>query len=179
MSGIVFILREFQMTKKELAERLDITPQSLNDWIIGRRKIPKARLEQMTQIFTLDEKYFMKDENEYTEVERLEVRLSYFQKSKRFIRDPSINPYGFWTNEEEINRITGEIENKKLLLRIEQLIKDVGRAGEKDYNLKSTNNYNLLEKIEYVLSNEEQCLEITKELRSLFEKFKIMKCDFG
>ena len=173
MSGLSLILREFNMTSKELADALGITRQSLNDWVRGKRNIPNARLKEMVEIFNLSEGYFLKDENEYTEVERLEVKKSYLKKTNELVNDPTISPFRFWSNDNEINRICALIENKKLLLRIEALISNVGRVGDTDHSIKSVKNYHLIEKIEYVLRNEDKYVEITEDLRGLFEDFKI------
>ncbi|MED4699560.1 helix-turn-helix transcriptional regulator [Lysinibacillus capsici] len=173
MGGLSLILREFNMTSKDLADVLGITRQSLNDWVRGKRNIPSVRLKEMIEFFNLTEEYFLKDEDEYTEVERLEVKKSYLKKTNKLINDPTISPYRFWSNQNEIDRIFALIENKKLLLRIEALISNVGRLGDGDYSIESTNNYYLFEKIEYVLRNESDNTEITNALRELFKDFKV------
>ncbi|GEM_PF-2751245 len=173
MSGLSLILREFNMTSKDLADVLGITRQSLNDWVRGKRNIPNARLKEMVELFNLTEEYFLKNENDFTEVERLEVKKSYLKKTNEFIDDPNISPYRFWSNEDEIRRINALIENKKLLLRLERLISNVGNIGDSDYSIKSIKNYYLLEKIEYVLRNEDEYVEVTGDLRELFKDFKI------
>lgn len=175
MSGLSLILREFNMTSKDLADVLGITRQTLNDWIRGKSKIPKARVKEMVEFFNLNEDYFLKDENNYTEVDRLEVRKSFLEKTNEFIEDLAISPYRFWSHQNEINRIESLIENKKLLLRLEQLISDIGRIGDEDFNMKATKNYYLLEKIEIVLSDEQYYKEKSEELRSIFKNFKIKK----
>lgn len=173
MCGLALVIREFNMTNKELAEILDIKPQSLNDWLKSKRKIPATRLEQLSEIFNLSQEYFLKDESEYTEVDRLEVKKSYLEKTDILIDDPTISPYRFWLNRDEIRRTQHLIDNKKLLQRLEMLIDKVGVLGEKDFNIKSNKNFWLLEKIEYVLRNEEENKEVTDKLRALFKDFKL------
>lgn len=173
MCGLALVIREFKMTNKELAEILDIKPQSLNDWLKSKRKIPSARLEQLSALFNLSHDYFLKDESEYTEVDRLEVKMSYLKKTDKLIDDPLISPYRFWSNADEIRRTQALIENKKLLNRLEMLIKQVGNIGEDDYSIKSVKNFYLLEKIEYALRNEDENKEIIDNLRALFKDYKM------
>ncbi|WP_188006619.1 helix-turn-helix domain-containing protein [Sporosarcina sp. ANT_H38] len=161
------------MTNKELAEILEIKPQSLNDWLKFKRKIPPARLEQLTTVFNLSKDYFLKDEHEYTEVDRLEVKMSYLKKTNEFIDDPMNRPYKYWVNNKMIRRIAALIENKKLLNRLEMLIDKVGNIGEEDYSIESVEDYNLLEKIDHVLRNKDENKEITSNLRALFKDYKI------
>lgn len=173
MYGLTLVAKEFNMSYKEIAETIGVTPQTLNDWIKGKRKIPQLRLEQLVELFKLDEKYFLKEENHFTEVERLEIRLQYLKNTNKLIEDLEVSEYRFWSNQNEINRLTNIIENKRLLLRLEQLISKVGRIGEYDYNKDSTENYFLLEKIEYVLRNENDNKDLVEKLRSLFKKIKL------
>ena len=173
MCGLALVIREFKMTNKELAEILDIKPQSLNDWLKSKRKIPSARLEQLSALFNLTQDYFLKDESEYSEVDRLEVKKSYLNKTKILIDDPKIKPYRFWSNDDEIGRIQKLIDNKKLLQRLELLIDKLGKPGDKDFSIKSNKNFWLLEKIEHVLRNEEENKELADKLRVLFEGYKI------
>lgn len=173
MCGLALVIREFNMTNKELAEILDIKPQSLNDWLKLKRKIPSNRLEQLSSIFNLSKEYFLKDESEYTEVDRLEVRKSYLEKTDILIDDPTISPYRFWLNSDEIRRTQHLIDNKKLLQRLELLIDKVGVLGDVDFSIKSNRNFWLLEKIEHLLRNEEENKELADKLRALFEEYKI------
>ncbi len=175
MSGLSLILREFNMTSKDLADVLGITRQSINDWVRGKRNIPNARLKEMVELFNLTEEYFLKDENDYTEVERLEVKMSYLKKTNKPIDDPTVSQYRTSSNKEEIDRICALIENKKLLLKIEELISKVGRVGASDYSIKSTKNFYLFKTIEYVLRNENENAEIVNDLRGLFKDFKVEK----
>lgn len=173
MYGLALVAKEFNMSYKELAETIGVKPQTLNDWIKGKRKIPQLRLNQLVEIFKLDEKYFLKEENHFTEVERLEIRLQYLKNTNKLIEDLAVSKYRFWSNQNEINRLTNIIENKRLLLRLEQLISKVGLIGEYDYNKKSTDNYYLLEKIEYVLRNENKNKELIEKLRDIFKNIKL------
>lgn len=85
------------MKYKELAEELGVSPASMNYWVKGKKKIPKERLEQLSQIFNLPSSYFQKELNR---VEIIDVELAYYDKlSKEEMQ--TITETGFDYEEEE------------------------------------------------------------------------------
>ncbi|ARK30800.1 helix-turn-helix domain-containing protein [Halalkalibacter krulwichiae] len=97
MLGIEYIPRTFKMKYKELAEELGVSPASMNYWVKGKKKIPKERLEQLSQIFNLPSSYFQKELNR---VEIIDVELAYYDKlSKEEMQ--TITETGFDYEEEE------------------------------------------------------------------------------
>lgn len=70
MIGLEFICKLQNIEFKEVAERIGISPQSVSDWIKGRRKIPLKRAKQLSQIFDISPDLFGK---ELGEEERMEI----------------------------------------------------------------------------------------------------------
>lgn len=69
--SIKYISSTFGISLSEVARELGVTPQTINDWMNGRRNIPQKRLEQLSAYFDLPEGYFQK---ELLNSERLEVQ---------------------------------------------------------------------------------------------------------
>jgi len=71
MIGLEYIAKTFQVEFKTIAERLGISPKTVNDWVKCRKKIPIKRLNQLANIFELKEEYFQK---ELSRVDELEIQ---------------------------------------------------------------------------------------------------------
>lgn len=79
MIGLQFIADTFQMEYKSVAEKIGVSKQTFQDWIKGRRKIPSQRLQQLSELFGVnDVELFQK---ELTESEKLEIQMFYFQRT--------------------------------------------------------------------------------------------------
>lgn len=79
MIGLEFICRAYEMEYKEVANKLNIKPQTINSWLRGKREIPKERLKQLSQLFGIEEeRYFQKV---LTRAEQLEINLIYFRNN--------------------------------------------------------------------------------------------------
>lgn len=79
MIGLQFIADTFQMEYKSVAEKIGVSKQTFQDWIKERRKIPTPRLQQLSDLFGVNEvELFQK---ELTESEKLEIQMFYFQKT--------------------------------------------------------------------------------------------------
>jgi len=70
MIGLEFICKTFQIEYKKLAEILGITPQTINSWLRGKRKISKDKLKKLSKYFQLPEEYFQK---ELTQQDKLDI----------------------------------------------------------------------------------------------------------
>lgn len=71
MIGLEFICKSQHIEFKEVAERIGISPQSITDWIKGRRKIPLKRANQLSEIFNISPNLFGK---ELSEEEKMEIQ---------------------------------------------------------------------------------------------------------
>jgi transcriptional regulator with XRE-family HTH domain len=62
MIGIEYVLKLFEMTQQELAEKLNIKQQNVDLWIRDKkRKIPKKHLPKLASIFNIPSEYFQKE----------------------------------------------------------------------------------------------------------------------
>ncbi|KEH91616.1 helix-turn-helix domain-containing protein [Clostridium novyi] len=65
MIGLELIAKLRFMEYKDIAERIGVTPQTINAWIKGRRKIPLRRKEQLSVLLNVNEDLidkYLKDE---------------------------------------------------------------------------------------------------------------------
>lgn len=168
MSALAYICRVFEKKNKEVAEAIGVTPQTLNDWIKQKRKIPFNRLEQLEEIFNLDKAVILKQEDELSELERLKIKLAYFKSINEFIYDPSINEYPFWSHQIEIRKLNIMIENKELLQEVERLIQGGGFIEDENYSIESVKNYQLLEGLVHVLQMKDETK--IKQLQNILKK---------
>ncbi|WP_310551903.1 helix-turn-helix domain-containing protein [Paenibacillus glufosinatiresistens] len=77
MIGLEYIVKLYNGTYKKLAEKLEITPSTVTDWLSKRRPIPKAKLEALSKLFHLEADYFQK---ELSKIEEIELRLDYLNR---------------------------------------------------------------------------------------------------
>lgn len=117
MIGLEYIAKEFHLEYKEIAERLGISPQTLQDWLKQRRKIPKQRLEQLSNMFKLPESYFQK---ELDHIEKAEIKVQYLQSISESIEVSQYNEageiFGYYTKgtyEAEVQFLKDDIEGEK------------------------------------------------------------------
>jgi len=82
MIGLEYIAKNFQMEFKIIAERLEISPKTVNDWVKGRKKIPIKRLKQLAGVFDLKEDYFQK---ELSRVEEIEVQKKNVSSQSQYV----------------------------------------------------------------------------------------------
>ncbi|THF74060.1 helix-turn-helix domain-containing protein [Cohnella fermenti] len=80
MIGLAFIASLHNITYKDLAKELGLTPSTVTDWISTRRPIPQAKKEALARYFQIKEHYFQK---ELTKVEEIELQLNYLEKRSR------------------------------------------------------------------------------------------------
>jgi plasmid maintenance system antidote protein VapI len=79
MIGLQFIADTFHMEYKTVAESIGVSKQTFQDWIKERRKIPKPRLEQLSQLFGIgDQTLFQK---ELLQSEKSEILMVYLTKT--------------------------------------------------------------------------------------------------
>ena len=82
MIGLEYILKLWDMTQQELADKLGIKRQNIDAWIKGKRKIPKKHLPILAEIFNIPEKYFLEKITKETEIFMLEKRIEFLKNDK-------------------------------------------------------------------------------------------------
>lgn len=84
MIGLYFIRKLYNMSMDELAHNLNITKQTVSKW--EKRKIPISdkRLNQLSNLFNIQEKYFQKELNEIDELEIQNIKLNNELKNSEY-----------------------------------------------------------------------------------------------
>ncbi|MNW46863.1 helix-turn-helix protein [compost metagenome] len=143
MIGLEYIVKLYNGTYKKLAEKLEITPSTVTDWLSKRRPIPKAKLEALSKLFNLEAEYFQK---ELTKMEEIELRLDYLNRRSRresfeipeFFTDEDgkeyqstrmIDPY-----EDERRLAEEELDMEKVILRLHSSLYEEALDFEKEKN---------------------------------------------
>jgi len=76
MFGLEFILEIFNSNPNQLADELGIRRQSVYDWI-KKKKIPDARLKQLSKLFDIPQEYF---QLELTEEEMRDIHIMHLER---------------------------------------------------------------------------------------------------
>lgn len=71
MIGLKYILKLYNATQQELADKLQFKRQNIDAWFQGKRNIPKKHLLQLSELFNVPEEYFQK---ELTELDKLKLQ---------------------------------------------------------------------------------------------------------
>lgn len=71
MIGLEYILALYDMPHTDLAKKLNISRQNINQWIKGKNKIPKKHLPSLSKIFNIPEEYFQKELND---IDKLKIQ---------------------------------------------------------------------------------------------------------
>ncbi|MFS0882213.1 transcriptional regulator [Metabacillus niabensis] len=132
MIGLEYILSIFNMQHIDLAEKLGIKKQNINLWIKRKQNIPKKYLPILSDLFGIDEEYFIK---ELTEVEKLEIQKEKLKQDLKPIIKNHDQQFLIGDvndivevpvyDKEEINTIERSIEKAKLISRFKQAIEVV------------------------------------------------------
>lgn len=136
MIGLKYIAKTFRIRFSEIADELDVSKSTVNDWLKGKRNIPEKRLKQLADYFKLDENYFQKELSEEEELEIMKENvLRYSQNEDReetFVdelgeKHTVINRVN--DSEEVIHLINQKQVSAKLLNSISNLLR-----GDEGYN---------------------------------------------
>ncbi|MBY9078929.1 AAA family ATPase [Paenibacillus sp. CGMCC 1.18879] len=73
--GIEYISKIFNIAYKELAIKLGVTAQQINDWVNGRRKIPDNHLDALQKIFEIPSAFFDKELDDIDIIQIQEIKL--------------------------------------------------------------------------------------------------------
>jgi transcriptional regulator with XRE-family HTH domain len=79
MIGLQFIADTFHMEYKSVAEAIGVSKQTFQDWIKERRKIPEPRLEQLSELFGIEDKSLF--QKELLPSEKSEILMVYLTKT--------------------------------------------------------------------------------------------------
>lgn len=76
--GLEYISKKFNKEYKIIAQELDITPQTINSWLRGKRNIPEKRKKQLSEMFYgINPEWFQKElsYDEKAEIEELYLNV--------------------------------------------------------------------------------------------------------
>ncbi|MDF9852127.1 transcriptional regulator with XRE-family HTH domain [Paenibacillus sp. PastM-3] len=79
MIGLQFIADTFHMEYKSVAEAIGVSKQTFQDWIKERRKIPEPRLEQLSELFGIEDQTLF--QKELLPSEKSEILMIYLTKT--------------------------------------------------------------------------------------------------
>lgn len=79
MIGLQFIADTFHMEYKSVAEAIGVSKQTFQDWIKERRKIPDPRLEQLSELFGIEDQTLF--QKELLPSEKSEILMIYLTKT--------------------------------------------------------------------------------------------------
>ncbi|MFZ3591114.1 transcriptional regulator [Bacillus sp. DJP31] len=129
MIGLEYILNLYNMQHLMLAETLGIKKQNINLWIKQKQNIPKKYLPVLSELFRIEEDYFMK---ELSEVEKLEIQKEKLKQDltsvvKNYDQQFIIGNVNDIVevpvyDKEEMNKIERTIEKAKLVARFKKVI---------------------------------------------------------
>ncbi|MFJ9501472.1 helix-turn-helix domain-containing protein [Brevibacillus centrosporus] len=146
MIGLQFIADTFQMEYKSVAEKIGVSKQTFQDWIKERRKIPTQRLQQLSELFGVNDVGLF--QKELTESEKLDVQMFYFQKTDNVedVEVPRIGEDGkvylakgtISQNQNVIDFLSERSREVRLLEDVERSI--TGQEPENEANKKTLSN---------------------------------------
>ncbi|MCU6709424.1 helix-turn-helix domain-containing protein [Paenibacillus sp. J5C_2022] len=134
MIGLEFITQVYGKNFSEVASELNISRQTMNDWIKGRKNIPKKRLEQLKKQFpNIPTEYFQKS---LTKSEQIKIQEIFFTETDEYevIEYQDIDDDGNeYTRTQTVSQYEGliyhlrnEHEKQALLERCKRLLDDEG-----------------------------------------------------
>ncbi|MBY7006773.1 helix-turn-helix transcriptional regulator [Clostridium botulinum] len=132
MIGLEYVLKLWNITQQELADKLEIKQQNIDSWIKGKRKIPKKHLPKLVEIFNIPEKYFQKELKFYDE-ERIQLMKLYETNDEKELGYGVVDTE--WVPNEEFLKIQEENMKKQMIefnFKREELIEIIQKTIDLD-----------------------------------------------
>lgn len=154
MIGLQFIADTFHMEYKTVAGAIGVSKQTFQDWIKERRKIPQPRLEQLSQLFEIEDQTLF--QKELLQSEKSEIMMVYLTKTDEHeeIEITDIDNHG-----NEYTTTQDYSQNRKLIEYIheeqkrERLIEKVNALLNTD-SIEENENLKLFEDVVSVLQDQ-------------------------
>ncbi|WP_342562785.1 helix-turn-helix transcriptional regulator [Paenibacillus sp. FSL R7-0345] len=132
MIGLQFIADTFHMEYKSVAEAIGVSKQTFQDWIKERRKIPEPRLEQLSELFGIEDQTLF--QKELLPSEKSEILMVYLTKTDEHeeieITGVDDEGYEYTTtehyshNRQLVDYIYEEQKKERLIEQLEVLVND-------------------------------------------------------
>lgn len=123
MIGLEYIAFRHNIKRKEIAEHIKVKPQTVSDWLMGKRKIPSERALQLSELFGVKVELLYMDEEDLSELDRASINYAYQLK-----KDSGDN--------ETINRHIELVTRKAMLIEVENWLLSGGNVKELSFFLK-------------------------------------------
>jgi transcriptional regulator with XRE-family HTH domain len=75
MLGLKYIGQIKGLDLKDVSALIDVTPQSMNSWVHGKRKFPQERIKQMAEVLNVPEEYITKQITDKDKIEILKLEI--------------------------------------------------------------------------------------------------------
>ncbi|PEC39829.1 hypothetical protein COF54_24630 [Bacillus toyonensis] len=206
--GLEKILKIYSFNANQIAKEIGVSRQTVYDWLKGKRKIPKERIDQLIKIpeFShIDKNLFQK---EIYKADELEIELAFFKHlsakhSEEMVDEEGIpftlDPYyqdiialeTMKQREGELKQKEGELERTRLLLQSDtDSWNEFNRPMDEIYSLalgalNGTFQQNSADKIKAItnllvlINMNEMTNELNKDLKELIKKHDIFGGVFG
>jgi predicted transcriptional regulator len=125
MIGLQKILEVFNINPSKISNQLGVSRQTVHDWLKGKRKIPKNRIIQLTQLPEfkyIETETFQKDINKADEHDIQIAYITYLSEKENVeinVDSVSVNYDPYRIEKTHFGRLR---ENKKLLNTVEDLL---------------------------------------------------------
>jgi transcriptional regulator with XRE-family HTH domain len=167
--GLEFIAKTFKTEYKTIAQRLGVTPVTIQHWLKGRKRIPETRQQQLSELFSLPKEYFGK---ELEPAEKIQVQLVHLQQLAQAegfdVEHTMLDDSG---TEVAVRRHVNPYEGEMFHLFREQyremLITQIRGLVGSDDDMQSDENYFLLKEVTCLLSDEDNRRTKTRLLEAV------------
>lgn len=132
MIGLQFIADTFHMEYKSVAEAIGVSKQTFQDWIKERRKIPEPRLEQLSELFGIEDPTLF--QKELLPSEKSEILMVYLTRTDEHeeieVTNVDDEGYEYTTtehyshNRQLVDYIYEEQKKERLIEQLEVLVND-------------------------------------------------------
>lgn len=126
MIGLQYLCDINNLTGIDLAKKLNVSKQTINDWIKKRRNIPKKHYEKLKEIFNVPEEYFGK---ELSDLDKLQLQRIKIDNDAVLIKYMNTDEYGTEYEDtfldldfELASELDFQISKKKLFKKIDRLL---------------------------------------------------------
>jgi transcriptional regulator with XRE-family HTH domain len=201
MIGLEKVIQVFNLNANQIAKKLGVSRQTVYDWLKGKRKIPKKRIEQLAN---LPEFKFVNKElfqKEINEIDKLDIELAYINflsdKDSEVIEDEECGvPYHYDPYAQErsmlldMNSRAIELRKAETIIYNNEFIEDLrSETGELYAELLGRlNNLFQKQKIEQIRvvdilltqlsiwgTNDKLKNELARDLKQVLIKHKVLK----
>ncbi|WAH37027.1 helix-turn-helix domain-containing protein [Alicyclobacillus dauci] len=180
--GLAFITKEFGVQIKTVAEELGISPEAVHSWLSGKRKIPSKRLEQLSEIFKLDPRYFQKELEPHEELEIQRLHLMQLSAKESYEEEyEEVDENGnIFTKTHVVNPHVGEIDQVVHQKQVELVLNQIRHLIDGSIDpIEAPQNNLMIQELVELLSDGKQRDRNLKALQLMVYLLKYKDSDLG